>query len=510
MTLPTSAWLLLPLLSGLIALGVLWILGLTGATRPRPPKTQDMTATGSGFAHFLLRDGQLLDHDQAADLLPPDLSDWAGLHDWLAFRFPGLPRTVDGVAEAAQVRLAAAPADDPATLTLHRQGATCRVVLEDPAAPAAGERHDRLRRAAQMRNLNTALRHAPFGLCLSKADGTIVWENKVFGDLPAAARARLLPDPAPLAPGQAPVTDRVSLPGRDGTQDQWYDISTMRLGGDLLHYANDVSKVIRAETVRREFVQTLTKTFANLTTGLAVFDCEKRLALFNPALMDLTGLRAEFLSARPTLVDVFDTLRDRRVMPEPKDYAIWRKQLGDMVASASDGHFEDTWALPSGLTYRVTGRPHPDGAIAFLFEDISDEISLTRRFRAQLDLRQSVLDHLSEGVAVLAPNNMLLTRNARFAQLFDLAPDTSPVEVPAADLLDTCEARLPDGKFWSEARKRIGCHDLRTPLEAVIDRPEGGALRCRVVPLPGGATMLTLATLQPAQAAPPQIRKAAV
>ena len=509
MTLPSIVWLVVPPLSGLIALGVLWIMGRAGATRPRRPDPQD-TTKGSGAAHFLLRDGRLVDHDQAVGLLPPDLSDWAELREWLAFRFPDFPRSFDAVAGTGPVRLAAVQSDDPATLTLHRQGDLCHITLDDPGAPAAGERHDRLRLKAQMRNLNAALRHAPFGLCMSNVDGTTLWENKMFGDLPAAARARLLPDPETITPGQAPVTDRVPLPGRDGAQDQWYDISTMRIGDDLLHYTNDVSKVIRAETVRREFVQTLTKIFANLTTGLAVFNREKRLALFNPALIDLTGLSAEFLSARPTLVNVFDTLRDRQVMPEPKDYAIWRKQLGDMVASASDGHFEDTWALPAGVTYRVTGRPHPDGAIAFLFEDISDEITLTRRFRAQLDLRQSVLDHLSEGVAVLSANNMLLTRNARFTELMDLDPDTSPVEVPAADLLEICQTRLPDTTFWAEARKRVAHRDLRTPLDAVLERPGAGALRTRIVPLAGGATMLTLTPVQSAQTGLYRIRKAAV
>jgi hypothetical protein len=38
---------------------------------------------------------------------------------------------------------------------------------------------------------------------------------------------------------------------------------------------------------------------------------------------------------------------------------------------AASGLFEETWSLPGGQTYRVIGRPHPNGALAFMFEDIS-------------------------------------------------------------------------------------------------------------------------------------------
>ena len=62
------------------------------------------------------------------------------------------------------------------------------------------------------------------------------------------------------------------------------------------------------------------------------------------------------------------------MMPEPKDYRSWRQQMSDLEAAAQNGTYEETWALPTGQTYRVTGRPHPDGAVALLFEDISAEV----------------------------------------------------------------------------------------------------------------------------------------
>ena len=61
------------------------------------------------------------------------------------------------------------------------------------------------------------------------------------------------------------------------------------MGDDQIFIALPIGPTIRAEQQLRDFMQTLTNTFSHLTTGLAVFDRDKRLALFNPALTDLTG-----------------------------------------------------------------------------------------------------------------------------------------------------------------------------------------------------------------------------
>jgi len=67
------------------------------------------------------------------------------------------------------------------------------------------------------------------------------------------------------------------------------------------------------------FVQTLTKTFCPAVRSVAIFDTQKILVLFNPALIDLTGLGAQFLSARPEIQTFFDKLRENVKIPNPKN-----------------------------------------------------------------------------------------------------------------------------------------------------------------------------------------------
>ena len=64
--------------------------------------------------------------------------------------------------------------------------------------------------------------------------------------------------------------------------------------------------------------------------GLAVFDKNRRLGLFNPALTDLVKIDAVWLAGRPSLRDFLERLRETRQMPEQKDFASWRRKLSEL------------------------------------------------------------------------------------------------------------------------------------------------------------------------------------
>ena len=55
----------------------------------------------------------------------------------------------------------------------------------------------------------------------------------------------------------------------------------------------DVTEIVRAQQAQKNFVQTLTKTFATLSIGLAIFD-RNAINAFNPALIDQPPSRRFF------------------------------------------------------------------------------------------------------------------------------------------------------------------------------------------------------------------------
>jgi PAS domain-containing protein len=252
---------------------------------------------------------------------------------------------------------------------------------------------------------------------------------------------------------------------------------------------------VNAEIAQRKFVQTLTKTFAELSIGLAIFDRNRQLSLFNPALIDLTSLPADFLSSRPNMQAFFDRLRENRMMPEPKNYSSWRERIAELVVAAADDRYSETWSLPSGLTYKVNGRPHPDGAIALLFEDISAEISLTRRFRADIELGQSIIDALPDAIAVMSPNGTISNSNRAYRTLWSTDPDTTLANYTIGDALSQWRRASAETDFWTKVQDHIETLDPDNPFFGRFEMKSGRSFSFQLSPLSAGFKVISFSPL---------------
>lgn len=486
LTLPVLPVLLI--VSVLGAFAVLWLLGrLTPPDRPAatPPAPTVRADT------FLFHDAELVDHD-IADLPGPlgtvdALSNWADLRRWLSPRFVGLPADLATLTPGSEHRYDALPGTGSSQLVLLRSNRATRAVLSDDGAPGPAAWHGALGQAQSAGQAQNVLDHAPFPIWKTDANGTVIWRNA-----PCAGIAQAL--------GAMPDTDgdsRFAVPLPDADHPRWYEVTSHRMGDATLHFATNIGEVIRAESARRDFVQTLTKTFANLTTGLAVFDRNRQLVLFNPALVDLTGLAVPFLSARPDVIRFFDELRERQVLPEPKNYSDLRARIREVITLASDDSYQETWSLPAGVTYRVTGRPHPNGAVAFLIEDISADILKTRQYRTQIDLGQSVIDGLEKVILVLDSNDRVMLSNTACSTLLGIDPDSSFADMSVQDLISVCRDKFrPDsGRANFETTLQDATETSGNDHDRWMTTLTGQHFRFRIKILPGGMRLVSFLTI---------------
>ncbi|WP_306114882.1 MULTISPECIES: PAS-domain containing protein [unclassified Roseovarius] len=484
------------------SLVVLWIFGAVLGSGRRSKGTLASQAVTENT--ILFRNGVIDGHDLNALSALGTVEDWNDLRAWLSDRFADLPEYLPDDQTQTSTYHTHDRINDEATVTIAAsKGMTC-VTLVDPIECQPVDRHQAMRLKTAQAEDHLALMTAPCAIWKTNTEGVVTWRNAACTRLLGEQLGHVMENvEIPEEPSDS-ASSRIAIPHPHGNATIWCDVDVFSTERGAIHYATDVTNAVHAEAAQREFVQTLTKTFANLTTGLAIFDRNKQLALFNPALVDLTALPAEFLSGRPSLMSFFDNLRDRQVMPEPKNYADWRAQINAMIETASDGFYQETWSLPSGVTYRVTGRPHPDGAVAFLFEDITAEISLTRRFRAQNDLRQSVIDKLDHAVAVIAANNVVIFCNATWTDMFGVDPDTSFAELGIRDLVTICAQKYPHPDFWQTVETLVTGPSLAGPVEEVIDTETAGPLHCRLVPVVGGAAIICHPISQPARSVKPE------
>jgi PAS domain-containing protein len=428
-------------------------------------------------------------------------TDWDRLVAYLSDHFRSVQAEFADLAERGSFELTGT-GDPPLRLRAEHLNGLARIEILDPSAEGRAVMVDALSHRAQedeLATLREALGAAPVLIWRQNAEGQVCWANSaylklVLARLDAAGEDLTWPLPALFDAtriqngGTSPR--RLNITAQSGGPDHWYDCTAYPVGDSTLHFAVPADAAVTAEQALREFVQTLTKTFAHLPIGLAIFDRQRQLALFNPALTDLTALGAEFLSARPTLFAFLDRLRETHVIPEPKDYRNWRQQMTELEKAASSGFHEETWSLPTGQTYRVTGRPHPDGAVAFLLEDISAEISLTRRFRTEIELGQSVIDNLDEAIAVFSSAGTLVMSNAAYGALWGLEPATTLGEFGILDSIRHWQQRSHPSPIWGEARDFVHELDERAEWDGRVTLTDGRVLACRFAPLAGDSTLV--------------------
>lgn len=472
------------------------------------PKVGSPAATAAGTLDptiFLFEGHDLIDATLPARRLLLSLgdadSDWDRLMAYLAPRFPTLSEDVDGVMANEDIYLTSDREKD-LRLRIEGTGAGLRLAIEDLGQEGQAVLMDSLSVRAQeqeLGDLRETLGELAMPIWRTAPDGEVVWANRGYLDIVEATHGPVSVWPLPQAFGvdasaHGAATRRLSLPQPVAPFGRWFDCHSTDLPSGRLHVALPADALVRTEGSLKEFVQTLSKTFAHLSVGLAIFDRERRLALFNPALTDLSTLQVDFLSARPSLHAFLDRLREARILPEPKDYAGWRRQITELESAAAAGAYEETWTLPTGQTYRVTGRPHPDGALAFLIEDISAEVSLTRRFRSEIQLGQSVIDALDEGLCVFSHTGDLLLSNRAFAQLWGLDPSATLGTVNIFEALRHWQAHTLPSPVWGDLRDFVLSAQDRNEWTAEVERTAGaGTILCRISPASGGGTLVRFA-----------------
>jgi PAS domain-containing protein len=489
-------------------------------TWPRPARRRHTLLTRPPERTvFLFRDRDLVDASGAAqailDASPATGPEWERLSAFLGARLPEYDARMTELEESGQPVVLST--SDGLKVEAEHLGSAIRIEVTDPTAEGQGVFVDGAARTATERELSDLREVVSIAPVLSwrlDGRGDVTWANRAY--LKAVAQAQgeseddliwplrnLFPD-LPPSTGSRATRVRISDAAPEGG---WFDHRVFESPTGAVHFATPADATVRAEKALRDFVQTLTKTFAHLPIGLAIFDRQRQLALFNPALIDLTALGPDFLSARPTLFAFLDRLREARMIPEPKDYPSWRARMNALEAAASSGHYEETWALSTGQTYRVIGRPHPDGAVAFLFEDITAEVSLTRRFRAELELGQNVIDGIEDALTVFSGAGTLVLSNAAYSSLWGFDPSRTFTVVSAEEAVAFWRKRSRPSALWDEAEEFLSLYGDRPDRTGECVLLDGRRVLARFRAMPGGASIVTFRVVGMDDMADPPVRR---
>lgn len=435
---------------------------------------------------------------------------WFALMERLSARFESLESRLAEVAMTGSVVLAGIPRDGghPVSLRAEMRGGLMKIALVTPGREGLVQHGDILTVQAldhELQDLRDASNAAPFPIWRVLPNGEVMWANAAY--MESIARVPRPADVAdwpirPLFDLSHVKSDTKGKPLRrsDLAGIAWFDITIRAAGEGYLCYALPADATISAEGALADFKQTLANTFAELSTGLAVFDHNRKLQLFNPALARLIEIPVEVLLKRPALFALLDGMRDRNMLPEPKDYKSWRHQMVALEATSLRGEYKETWHLPNGKAFRVVGRPYPNGALALMVDDITDQITRDRLFRTELDTALTIMDKMDEAVVAFPSVGKPVFANEAYRAMWGHDPVVLARRDGAIAVLEAWRAQSGPSLVWTEIEAVLGGETADIGRQTV-QMTDGRTIACRMMLLGDGGVCLMFRQVEPDQAA---------
>jgi len=279
------------------------------------------------------------------------------------------------------------------------------------------------------------------------------------------------------------------LPIVVGGERRFYDVHALKVSGGNAGIAIDASEATALRDALVRMAEAHRRTLDQLSSGVAVFDGQRRLAFYNDSYRRLWDLDRAFLDGNPDDSSVLDRLRAARKLQEQPDFKVWKAKLHEAYRAIEPA--KDTWYLPDGRAISVVTTPNPEGGVTYLFDDVTASLDLERRFDRANRMQRETLDSLAEAVAVFGSNGRAQLFNPAFVKMWQLSAEALQEHPHIAVVEDWCKPLFDDAASWQTLREAITAIENRVAVRLVLERKDGSVLDCTTIPLPDGATLLT-------------------
>jgi PAS domain-containing protein len=265
------------------------------------------------------------------------------------------------------------------------------------------------------------------------------------------------------------------------------------VGGRAVIYLRKARAAIEPD--RRGACEICRDVLERIPVAVAVFDGDQRLVNYNDACALLWGFPRFWLEKRPSYEEILEGLRDKRRLPEQRNFAEW-KQAQIQFLAAKDSSSEEFWHIPNGKSVRVVIKPHGLGGKFMLMEDISERLHLKSSLNLLTRVHRATLDILDEGVAVFGTDGRLVVHNTAFADMWHLREGDLAGQPHFTEIAGLCSERIGRDGIWGI----VSCGINSASPASLGDwgktkRADGRVISPALVRLPDGATAVTFTDL---------------
>ena len=341
----------------------------------------------------------------------------------------------------------------------------------------------------------------PAPVWMRGAENSIVWANKAFvsiagfssledavaGDAMLQRSERELAVKA-LQSGE-PASGRVSAIVRGESRVFSLGLAPMP-GSGVAGFASDVTENAQLISRLRLACDAQDDVIDHFPFAVAVLDGERRLAGCNKAYADLWDLPKPWLDCHPSYGEILDRLRDKRRLPERRNFQEWK--TAQLAAFDPAGRrSEEFWHLPNGRSIRIVIHPHLMGGVFIMFEDITERLKLESSLNLLTQVQKATLDTLDEGIAIFGTDGRLVMHNVPFARMWKLTESELDGQPHFAEIANICTDRIGHDGIWSIVSCGV---NSATPERfgewSKTKRADGRTISLSLSRLPNGTTVV--------------------
>lgn len=284
--------------------------------------------------------------------------------------------------------------------------------------------------------LNRILDNLPIPVWYRNADLKIAYCNNMYSNIVDSSKETILKNNIPLVAGNIfgqghSLAEMVKKAGKkqsichstivSGSRKK-LDITEVPFSSDMLGFAIDNTNLEEAINNLDKVIKTQADVLETLPTAIAIFNQNMRLIYFNSAYEKLNNFEEIWLNSNPLYGEILDKKRICRLIPEYADFVGYKQEQIQMFTTLISQK-QDLLYLPNGSVLRRTVSPYPLGGLMFLYDDITDSLTLKRENKTLLAVQKETINNLIEGISVFGSDNRLRFINPSMLKLWNINND---------------------------------------------------------------------------------------
>ena len=341
---------------------------------------------------------------------------------------------------------------------------------------------------------------APFLVWHRNEKSCIVFRNKAYAAFEKTVWLKESPDAPVFQDSQeGPILKKIqktgknirqkitrSVDGQSFTFDVW---ASSDQSGGAWFFAIDVSEAEREQASNRKSLRHFESALNQLPFALSIFGKNQRMQQFNNCFVRFFQLEEKWLLQHPSLDEMLDHLRYKRMLPEVIDFQSYKRMFSAFFHGSHKPR-EELLHLPDERSLKIITTPYPDGGLMLIFEDVTEPLKMKRKHSEQASILSALSSHMREGVLLLGVDRRVILTNTVCLDLWGM--DRLKVEGQLlTDLLDSCRPYFYYYLYFQAYKNNLVSFILsRTPRKELIYRSDGLMVQFEYIPLANGEHLI--------------------